>query len=595
MKEEKKERGQQLGQFLATAICGNDILSSVLYVAGIAAVFAGVFSPIVLLIVALVLFFYRTVYREVVEALPVNGGAYNALLNGTSKTVAATAGVMTILSYTATAVISAKTGVEYLLQFLEELSRTYHWVIHPQTIESFAIPFVILVILFFAVLVIAGIKDSAAVALAIFSVHILTLISVIAFAAILFFTHGFSTFSANIAATHSIITQNGGIIQTIFFGFSACLLGVSGFESSANFVEEQKKGVFKFTLRNMVIGIMVFNPLIALAILNVLPLHTAIAAQNSILTVAAYKMGGLVYAGIISIDAFLVLSGAVLTAFVGVSGLVNRMTLDECLPSFLIKENKAHAHPRIVIAFFFLCTSILLLTKGDLLSLAGVYTISFLSVMTLFAVGNLILRQTRRDLKRPYKAPLTFVFIAFCATALGIVGNIIEDKTNLIYFLGYFVPAIVIVYAIIYKKDSLKIILNIVKPIKPLYTYVHKKYLGVLDNTVYVFVHHTDKLYRTLEYIANNESGSNIVLLHCSNGDDGQREQIQKIIPMFRLAGAYPDFNIKMEYINKPFNPKTIDAFARRRGIKKNKIFIGSIHDTHEFDYDELGGVRIIS
>src|SRR5581483_4707757 len=93
----------KLNQFYATAICGNDILSSSLYVSGIACIFAGIFAPLVLAIIGVVLFFYKAVYTEVVEALPVNGGAYNCLLNGTSKTVAATAGVMTILSYVATA------------------------------------------------------------------------------------------------------------------------------------------------------------------------------------------------------------------------------------------------------------------------------------------------------------------------------------------------------------------------------------------------------------------------------------------------------------------------------------------------------------
>jgi hypothetical protein len=93
-----KHPHQKLGQFFATAICGNDILSSALYVSGIAVIFAGVYAPLVLFSIAVVLFFYRTVYREVVEALPVNGGAYNGLLNGTSKTVDAVAGVMTVLS-----------------------------------------------------------------------------------------------------------------------------------------------------------------------------------------------------------------------------------------------------------------------------------------------------------------------------------------------------------------------------------------------------------------------------------------------------------------------------------------------------------------
>jgi hypothetical protein len=54
-----------------------------------------------------VLFLFRKIYGEVVGALPLNGGAYNALLNTTNKSTASLAATLTILSYMATAVISA--------------------------------------------------------------------------------------------------------------------------------------------------------------------------------------------------------------------------------------------------------------------------------------------------------------------------------------------------------------------------------------------------------------------------------------------------------------------------------------------------------
>ena len=75
----------KLGQLAATAICGNDITSSCLYVSALATMAAAQVSPISLLIVAAVLFLFRKIYAEVVGALPLNGGAYNALLNTTSK------------------------------------------------------------------------------------------------------------------------------------------------------------------------------------------------------------------------------------------------------------------------------------------------------------------------------------------------------------------------------------------------------------------------------------------------------------------------------------------------------------------------------
>ncbi len=75
MKESKK-----LGELSATAICGNDISSSVLYVSALAIAFAGQYAWITLLIVSFVLFLFRKIYGEVVGALPLNGGAYNSLL-----------------------------------------------------------------------------------------------------------------------------------------------------------------------------------------------------------------------------------------------------------------------------------------------------------------------------------------------------------------------------------------------------------------------------------------------------------------------------------------------------------------------------------
>jgi len=107
-------RKKRLNQWLATGVCGNDITSSCLYVSAIAAVFAGVLAPLVLLMVIFVLYLYKKVYTEVVEALPLNGGTYNCLLNCTSKFAAALAACMTILSYIATAVISSKTAVDYV-------------------------------------------------------------------------------------------------------------------------------------------------------------------------------------------------------------------------------------------------------------------------------------------------------------------------------------------------------------------------------------------------------------------------------------------------------------------------------------------------
>ena len=52
----------KLGQLTATAICGNDLLSSCLYTAGVCATAAGVYAAIPLALVVFMLYFFRFVY-----------------------------------------------------------------------------------------------------------------------------------------------------------------------------------------------------------------------------------------------------------------------------------------------------------------------------------------------------------------------------------------------------------------------------------------------------------------------------------------------------------------------------------------------------
>ncbi len=590
---ERNEHHSKLGQLFATAICGNDILSSALYVSGIAVLFSGVFAPLVLAIVALVLFFYKAVYTEVVEALPVNGGAYNCLLNGTSKSIAAVAGVMTILSYIATAVISAKVGVEYFNTILHVPE--YHMML-PVFGEFSLDPVIgltIFLLLGFAMLVISGIKDSAKVAFGIFAIHIFTLVSFVLMGAFYFF-QGHSEFGLNLAHTWDIVKGQGGTFNTLYLAFSACLLGVSGFESSANFVEEQKRGVFRKTLRNMLIGVAIFNPLIALVVLNAMPYDAIIAAKDFLLADASKAIGGTWYQYIVVIDAFLVLAGAVLTSFVGVSGLANRMSIDNCLPTFFSKPNKKGSFPRIIIAFFILCSSILIVTSGDLLSLAGVYTIAFLGVMSLFAFGNLILRETRTELKRTYHAPLIFVVLALLATTFGILGNIRINPNNLRFFEIYFIPSLILVFVVIYQDYIFKFLLRFFGKVPGVNGFLRRNFEDLIEGRFVVFIHHVNRLHQILEYINKNETGWNIILVHCQDGEGETYNDIKNALPVLKKAGVFPHFNIQLVNRKEAFGPQMIDKISKEYKIRKNRILIGSIHHTHPYDYDELGGARII-
>ncbi|MDQ3290061.1 MAG: APC family permease, partial [Bacteroidota bacterium] len=263
----------KLGVLPATAICGNDITSSCLYVSALAIIYAGQFAWLALLLVGVILFLFRKIYGEVVGALPLNGGAYNALLNTTSKRTASLAACLTLLSYMATAVISASEAMHYVHHLWEELPVIY------ATIGLLAL---------FMGLTILGIGESSIVAVIIFLTHIGTLTLLIIVGCIFLFSHGLSTFEFNFGQP----LPGGNIWRALFFGFSAAMLGISGFESSANFVEEQARGVFPKTLRNMWMAVTIFNPLIAFLIIGIIPMSEVPEHQAALLAYIGEVAGG---------------------------------------------------------------------------------------------------------------------------------------------------------------------------------------------------------------------------------------------------------------------------------------------------------------
>ncbi|SMC27806.1 Amino acid transporter [Desulfacinum hydrothermale DSM 13146] len=573
------EQPRKLNQWLATAICGNDITSSCLYVAAIATVYSGALAPIVLLLVGGVLYLYRKIYTEVVEALPLNGGAYNCLLNCTSKLSASLAACMTILSYIATAVISSKTAVEYL-----------HGIVPSMHVMEGTI----MVLAIFAVLTIIGITESAVVALIIFTCHMTTLIAFCVLGA-MHIPDGFQIFRTN----WGHVPGGKQLATSLFLGFSSALLGVSGFESSANFVEEQQPGVFRKTLRNMWIAVIVFNPLTAVIALNLLPVDAIVSHKDNLLSHVAFLTGGELFQRIVVVDAVLVLSGAVLTSYVGVCGLVRRMALDQCFPGLLLKQNRRGTSHRIILAFFLLCSSILLLTRGNLLALAGVYTISFLGVMTLFGWGNILLKLRRSQLKRTYRAGWSTIFLGVAATSLGIVGNLFIDVRNFLYFLYYFIPSVLLVVAMYLRVPILRSFYLLAdKALNQVVAWrssLLKRMEAIIHQRVMLFARggELSRLHQAFSYIMKNESSRHVILVHLY-GNPAHNEEAAIRETLTILKRIFPDIEVELIVREGTYGPAMIDQLSQEFQVPKNNIFVGAPEQKHSFSVQDLGGVRVI-
>lgn len=687
------EHHTRLGQLASTAICGNDITSSCLYVSALAIVYAGKLAPISLLMVAAVLFLFRKIYAEVVGALPLNGGAYNALLNTTSKRAASVAACLTVLSYMATAVISALEGMHYVHNLWHGLD------VMAATIGLLA---------FFMVLTTIGITESAVVAIGIFITHLATLTLLLVVGVTFVLTNGANHADGGLGTVKENFAQPlpaapgtndefadlssdeeesgpGSLWVALFFGFSVSMLGISGFESSSNFVEEQQDGVFPKTLRNMWLAVSFFNPLMALLALAVLSMIEVDQNQTALLAHMGKVVGGEWLGVLISVDAALVLSGAVLTSFVGVTGLVHRMTLDRCLPQFLLKTNRRGTTHRIIVAFFLLCVSVLLITQSSvptgvagtiasalaesplpsedappalvrrhvnrtvlalddnvlseqgkqifrsmprddraqlpelseqeleerlkiagenaqIKKLAGIYTISFLSVMALFGLGNVLLKVKRANLPRPARARWISVFIAIGAVVAGLVGNALIDSAYVWTFLQYFIPAMLVITIMLGRITLLKGFLSmlrsltagIVAPMSRLAKWVREKIEDINAQQIVFFTRGDNiaNLNNALLYVRQNEHTNRLKIVTITNEEVKVPDNLPQELDF--LDKAYPQIDVEFVQIEGQFSPQLIERLSKEWGIPKNLMFIGSPGGRLPYDLAELGGVRLI-
>jgi amino acid transporter len=578
----KKVLPKKLNELQATAICGNDISSSCLYVSALTIMYAGQFAWISLLVVAFVLFLFRKIYTEVVGAIPLNGGAYNVLLNTSTKRLASFAATLTVLSYMATAVISSIEGMHYLQGIFTGIDVTIATII---------------VLVVFTGLAILGIGESAFVAVIIFIIHLFTL-SLLVLVSIWFVAYnGLTTFRVN----WELPIDSGGVITALFLGFSAAMLGISGFESSANFVEEQEPGVFRKTLRNMWAIVSFFNPVLALLLICIIPLAEVGEHQESLLAYLGQTIGGSWLAILISIDAVLVLCGAVLTSFVGVSGLLSRMTLDRILPNYFLKQNKNGSNYRIILSFLALCVSVLFVTGGDLKSLAGVYTFSFLAVMALFGIGNLLLKFKRKKLPRPEKARGISVVLAVSFIIAAFVGNINLNTDSFYTFIQYLIPAFLFVAIMLNRSFLIQFLIYALEyfysPLQKM-VILSNRYLKKLQTKVnsqeFVFFTKGDDvatLNIVMLYVQNNENTKKLKIVNVKKRE-GSNDLLKKDLEV--LDRAYPEIRIEFIEIRGVFGPVLIDELSKKWKIPKNFMFIGSPGGRFPYRVSDLGGVRLI-
>ncbi|HET8830284.1 MAG TPA: APC family permease, partial [Pelobium sp.] len=251
----------------------------------------------------------------------------------------------------------------------------------------------------------------------------------------------------------------------------------------------------------------------------------------------------------------------------------------------------------------------------------GVYTLSFLSVMALFVVGNMLLKIKRRRLPRPEKAKWTSLIFALAAVTCAIIGNILivpenpSQPRNIVVFLQYFIPTTLFLVIMLNRTKLLKFLINFVQylfnpvrraiedsnleiPLRRAVIYINRSLqnsINKIRQQEFVFFTKGDNvanLNHVMTYIRNNEHTKRIKIVTVLREGEKVVENLETDIHV--LDRMYPEIDIEFIKMTDKFGPELIRRLSEEWGIPANFMFVGSPGDKFPYRIEELGGVRLI-
>ncbi|KAL0094978.1 amino acid permease-domain-containing protein [Phycomyces blakesleeanus] len=587
-----RDKRTLIGQWRATSIAGNDLIASVLYSIGPCVLQAGKYAPISMFLVALLMYPMKRIITEVATALPLNGGCYNAMLNTTSKTVAAVAACLSILDYLATCVVSASTASAYLAAEVDL----------PEKFSAFVLTIIILIA--FSLVCILGLRESSTLTLSIFTLHSITMAVVMIASIVMWGRQG-----------NNVLIENWNIpdpegtspLRMIFNGFCIGLLGVTGFESAENYIEDLKPNTFPKVMNNMFSFLFVINAPMTLLVVVLVPVPVIQAnAANAVSILGQYAVGGNRWLRVwIMVDAVIVLCAGVLTGLIGAIGLVQRMASDRILPRlFLIRNRWTGSYQYIVLAFLVLSIIMYVIVGGDTTSLSGVFAVAFLCSLSTFAAVNILMKYKRGRLVRFIKVNLLTSMATLGVLIGSLIGNIIIDPEIAEYFVIYFCVVLLVVLIMLKSAWLFKLCYWLFDQMDFFHRFesFSKKAESFIQNRIQnirkapcAFFLKTDEphvMNKAIQYIKHNEDCGHIKLIHIYNKVGDIPELMEN--HHRTLDEIYPKIQIDLVFVQGTFDPATVDAISRQLDIPKSFMFISCPGKEFEFNFGDFEGVRII-
>jgi amino acid transporter len=405
----------------AAAIVLSDLASSAYYVGGDTEKVIGKSAPWFVLAVMLFSYAVRAVYIES-STMFVRGGVYRVVKEAMGGTLAKLSVSALLFDYVLTGPISAVSAGLYMSGLVSDLAARLH---HPINIpdNTFAALFAVLVTVYFWWKNIQGIHESSSKALWIMGITTVMVVILIGWCVITLTRTGFhvppSPVPAHIHLDHTFFGWLHGswlshlTLVIVLLGFGHSVLAMSGEESLAQVNREIESPKLKNLERaGMVIFLysLLFTSLVSFFAVMIIPDKVRPEYFGNLISGLAMYMVGpyalrLVFQGFVVLVGVLILSGAVNTAIVGCNGVLNRVSEDGVMPAWFRAPHRRYGTSyRIVNLIVGLQLLTIILSRGNVFVLAGLYAFGVIWSFALKALAVFVLRYTNRS-KREWKVP----------------------------------------------------------------------------------------------------------------------------------------------------------------------------------------------
>lgn len=410
----------------AAAIVLSDLGSSAYYVGGDAEKVIGKSAPWFILAVMLFANCVRALYIESTSMF-VRGGVYRVVRRAMGGTLAKFSVSALLFDYVLTGPLSSVVAGQYLAGFVQDIAIYIHHPFRDFPVNAFSAIFGILVTVYFWRKNTQGLHESSEKALQIMIITTVMVVILIIWCTVTLLhispqlppsplTNGITLDKESLGWLVGL--KNSWISHLTLFillvGFGHSVLAMSGEETLAQVNREIAHPKLKNLKKAaVVIGLyaLLFTALTSFFAVMIIPDKVRPEYFGNLISGIAMHLWGpawarLIFHGFVVLVGVLILSGAQNTSIVGANGVLNRVAEDGVLTDAFQKP-----HPRFGTSYRIINLIVgmqlftIVLTRGNVFTLAGLYAFGVIWSFAMMALAVLVLRYTEPS-KREWKVPL---------------------------------------------------------------------------------------------------------------------------------------------------------------------------------------------